>query len=48
MQQLFFSLKMLIRNERGLFAPADVERERLELLLPLVTVTQTGETRFGI
>lgn len=33
------------RDERGLFVPADVDRERLELLrLPLVTVTEAGET----
>ena len=33
------------RDERGLFVPADAERERLELLrLPLVAVGEIGET----
>lgn len=32
-------------SARGLFVPADAERERLELLrLPLVAVDETGET----
>jgi hypothetical protein len=36
------------RDERGLFVPADPERERLELLrLPLVAVGETGETEEG-